>query len=106
MPPALEDDPSPMADDIPDSAPDGLPADPPTKLRFYLKCETDRSLFILSRDGERWHQYFNDVSDALADAASRVTEETPIIVTNAAGEIILESVIAPKLPKSTSPRRD
>ena len=89
-----------MAEDTPPPDPREFSVSDPTKLRFYLNCESERSLFILSRDGERWRQYFTDLADALDDAASRVTEETPITILNAAGQVVLESVIVPKSARS------
>ncbi len=66
------------------------------KPRFEVHCDAIGSTFALARGEEGWRQYFTDLRDALDYATEIATEETPIIIYNELGGVIVESVIAPK----------
>lgn len=68
------------------------------KSRLLLHCDTDRSLFILSKQGENWRHQFRDLRSALDYASSLVSEDTEVLVHNESGRVMMESVVSPTAP--------
>ena len=68
------------------------------KPRLLLHCDAGHSVFTLAKQGENWRRQFPDLRAALEYATSIVTDETPLIVFNELGRVIVESVISPKAP--------
>jgi len=66
------------------------------KPRLEVHCDAIGSTFALAREEGDWRQYFTELRDALDYATEIVTEETPIIIYNELGCVIVESVIGPK----------
>jgi len=65
------------------------------KARLLLHCDADHSRFVLSKHGENWRRQFTDLREALDYAGTVVTEDTPILIYNELGRVIIESVVSP-----------
>ena len=63
--------------------------------RFLLYCDAERSVFALTREGETWREQFDSLVSALAFAEAWATEETPLVVYNEVGKVIVLSKITP-----------
>jgi hypothetical protein len=66
------------------------------KPRLLLYCDAVQSTFALAREGEDAREYFTELRAALDHAASMVGEETPIMIYNEAGRVIVESIVTPR----------
>ncbi|MEP6668700.1 MAG: hypothetical protein ABJF10_06080 [Chthoniobacter sp.] len=69
------------------------------KSRLLLHCDAVLSQFTLMKQGETWRRQFTDLKEALGYAGTVVTEETPLVVYNELGRIIIESFVSPTLPE-------
>jgi hypothetical protein len=65
------------------------------KSRLLLHCDALLSKFTLTKEGERWQRHFSDLKEALDYAGTVVTKETPLIVYNELGRVIIESTVNP-----------
>jgi hypothetical protein len=65
------------------------------KPRLLLHCATNHSRFALSMQGEVWREQFNDLRTALDYAATIVTDDTPLLIHNEMGRVIVETVVSP-----------
>ncbi|MEI9896179.1 MAG: hypothetical protein WDN28_20520 [Chthoniobacter sp.] len=65
------------------------------KSRLFLHCDALHSTFTLSKEGENWQREFINLKEALDFAATVVTEETPLVVYNELGRVIIESFVNP-----------
>jgi hypothetical protein len=75
------------------------------KSRLLLHCDASHSVFTLTKPGEGWRQQFTDLREALDVASRKVTEETPLIVYNELGRVIVESTVSPRPQKDGSDRQ-
>jgi hypothetical protein len=75
------------------------------KPRLLLHCDAEHSRFALSKQGESWRRNFTDLREALDYASTVVTEETPLLVFNEMGRVIVESVVAPRRKIDDSDRQ-
>jgi len=65
------------------------------KPRLLLHCDALLSSFTLMKQGENWRRSFADLKEALDFATTVVTEETPLVVYNELGRVIIESFVSP-----------
>ena len=68
------------------------------KPRLLLHCDSELSAISLTKDSENWRRQFTDLKQALDYAARAIHEETPLIVYNAAGRVIIQSHMPPARP--------
>ena len=62
--------------------------------RFLLHSNC-LSSFSLSKEGQNWRRQFSDLKAALDYAAAMTDRETPLVVYNEVGRVIIESFIKP-----------
>ena len=65
--------------------------------RLHLNCDSRLSSFSLTRDGQSWRKQFKDLKHAIEFAANVVQEDTPLVVYNDVGRVIVESFVAPAI---------
>jgi hypothetical protein len=66
------------------------------KTRLFLHSDNDQSIFTLTMEGAAWRRTFNQLAAALDYAAETVTEETPLLVFNEIGRVMIQSVVSPR----------
>jgi len=64
--------------------------------RFLLHSNC-LSSFSLTREGRNWRRQFSDLKAALDYAADMTGTETPLVVYNEYGRVIIESFIKPNV---------
>ena len=65
------------------------------KSRLLLQCDAVLTTFSLTHEGQSWRRQFSDLKQALDYAATVVREDTPLIVYNELGRVIIESFVTP-----------
>lgn len=63
--------------------------------RLLLNCDSRLSSFSLTREDQTWRKQFGDLKHALEFAATVIREDTPLVVYNEAGRVIVESFVNP-----------
>ena len=63
--------------------------------RLLLTCDNRLSSFSLTREGQGWRKQFQDLKHALEFAATVIREDTPLVVYNETGRVIVESFVNP-----------
>jgi hypothetical protein len=63
--------------------------------RFFVHCNSTRSIYTLARKGETWRKEFNCMLGALLHASSIVKEETPATMLGEFGVAFLDRMIIP-----------
>lgn len=51
--------------------------------------------YTLARDGEKWKVVFNSFEETVEEARKIVTEETPLLVYDASGHLLLKTTVPP-----------
>jgi len=72
------------------------------KSKLLLCCDSERQTYTLRFIGEGWANTFTSTADAMAHAATIVSEETEVTVYNIAGDVMLVTTVAPVSTVSAS----
>ena len=67
----------------------------PKSNRLLLHCDALNSRFTLAQEGRGWKQFFNSFEDAYEEAELRAAIDTPLVLFNERGKVIVETTVSP-----------